>query len=100
MKGWLGAEAGGLPHLVEDPESVVASLRKRRMCRECGSHGGWGRHPVWSSAGSPFFRRTETAEIERIAPDEPDAPLSVPIRAAIHQIKLMIADRESETCVV
>ena len=100
LKGWLGAEAGGLPHLVEDPESVVARLRKRRMCRESGSPGGWGRHPVWSSAGSPFFRRTETAEIERIAPDEPDAPLSVPIRAAIHQIKLMIADRESETCVV
>jgi hypothetical protein len=55
---------------------------------------------VWSSTSSPSFRRTETAEIERIAPDEPDAPLSVPIRAAIHQIKLMIADKESETCVV
>jgi Glycosyl transferase family 2 len=100
LKSWLGAEADGLPHLVEDPKSVVARLRKRRMCRQFGSLGDWVMHPVRSSVSSRSFRRAETVEIERIAPDEPDAPLSVPVKAAIRQIKRMIADKESETCVV
>ena len=100
LKSWLGAEGDGLPHLVEDPKSIVARLRKRGMCRQFGAIPDSGMHPVRSSASAHSFRRTETAEIERIAPDEPDAPHSVPVKAAIRQIKRMIADKESETCVI
>jgi len=101
LRTWLTAETNGLPHLVEDPASVLTRLRKRRICRQFGSgENRHGHHAQSFASVAPRSWADCVAQVERIAPEEPDAPLTVPVKAAIHQIERMIADKESEICVV
>ena len=99
IKGWLSAAMQDLPHLVEDPVSVVRRLRKRRTCREIAlvGHTRKGGFDLVSSPprhgdGLPIG----PALIELVAPDEPDACVSVPVKAAIRQILQIIAETEGE----
>ena len=101
IKAWLKAEEDGLPHLVEDPMSTSARLRKRRQYRAMSLERPvvTKRSSHSNSALSPRAAAnllTIPALIEVVAPDEPDASPGIPVEAAIHQIKQMIADAQSE----
>jgi hypothetical protein len=105
LKLWLSAEQQGLPHLVEDPRSVVDRLRRRRLCRELAAgralHFGDLIEPFGSEVFSGLGRTGQRSPrrgtlIDIVAPDEPDAPGSVEVVTAIGQIERMIADRQKE----
>lgn len=104
LRGWVKSEESGLPHLVENPHSIVARLRRRRRCRDVASAErlrlckrqrprSVPRHPV------PESELSAHARIESIAPDEPDALPSVPVEIAIREIAGILADVESKISV-
>ncbi|MDZ4372801.1 MAG: glycosyltransferase family 2 protein [Phenylobacterium sp.] len=74
LRGWIRDEADGRPHLVEDPDAILARLRMRRALRD----------------GSPGA----TSRIETLAADDPDAPGVVPVMDAIARISDMIVQTE------
>ena len=110
IKGWVEAEEKDLPHLVESPISVTARLRRRRKCRHLepsalvdlfeiisgvnvASKFGVN---VASKTQSPSSLRglSIPALIELVAPEEPDAPSTVPVEVAIGQIERIISDTQ------
>jgi Glycosyl transferase family 2 len=110
IKGWVEAEEKGLPHLVESPMSVTARLRRRRKSRHLepsalvdlfeiisgvnvASKFGVN---VASKTQSPSSLRglSIPALIELVAPEEPDAPSTVPVEVAIGQIERIISDTQ------
>jgi hypothetical protein len=102
IRGWMRAEESGLPHLVEAPIAIAARLAKRRMCHDLARAAPREFNRLARELGfAPRDRLVPggisiPSLIERIAPDEPDAPSSVPVEAAIGQIGKMITDRESQ----
>jgi hypothetical protein len=99
LRTWLDAETNGLPHLVEDPASVLARLHRRYTCRQFGLVENRHVHHARSSATAAPLSCAERA-VESITPEEPDALLGMPVKTAIRQIKRMIGDKESEIRVV
>jgi hypothetical protein len=99
IKGWVDAEKKGSPHLVESPTSVAARLRRRRKLRhleassliklfETTADVSVASKPLSISA----LRGLSTPTlIELGAPEEPDAPCTVPVAAAIRQIERIIS---------
>ena len=103
LKGWMRAEAEGLPLLVEDPERVLARLRRRRALRGLDLSRAGEREAAAALLGVEADalladgRPLPTAAlVERFAPDEPDAPASVPVEAALAAIEAMIPAAEGE----
>ncbi len=101
IKGWVDAEKKGSPHLVESPTSVAARLRRRRKFRhleassliklfETAADVSLASKPQSISA----LRGCTPTLIELAAPEEPDAPCTVPVAAAIGQIERIISDLE------
>lgn len=99
IKGWVDAEKKGSPHLVESPTSVAARLRQRRKFRhleassliklfETAADVSLASKPQSISA----LRGCTPTLIELAAPEEPDAPCTVPVEAAIGQIERIISD--------
>jgi hypothetical protein len=102
IREWVRAEESGLPHLVEAPVAIAARLAKRRMCRDLAHATPREFNRLALEFGfAPRARFVPgsisiPSLIERFAPDEPDAPSSVPVEAAIGQIGKMITDRERQ----
>jgi hypothetical protein len=107
IKGWVEAEKKGSPHLVESPTSVAARLLRRRKCRdlepsaliellETRADVNVASKP--QSVSSPRSLNIP-ALVELAAPEEPDAPSTVPVEVAICQIERVISDAEGGTVV-
>jgi hypothetical protein len=103
IQGWVWSEARGLPHLVENPGSIVARLRRRRSARELAHaerlklrHSGRGSNGI-RKPPIPESELSIHARIEVVAPDEPDAPAGIPVELAISEIEGIIANMESES---
>nr|WP_285295800.1 glycosyltransferase family A protein [Aureimonas altamirensis] len=100
LKDWLRAEAKGLPLMVEDPERVAARLLRRRVIRDLSALGAQDRKAAAQRlAIDDLFTRDNgeldvSALVERFAPDEPDAPATVPVATATARLLEIIADTE------
>ncbi len=75
LRSWIADEAAGRPHLVESPDAVLERLHQRRTLRLAGGEEA-------------------AVAIERWAQDDPDAPGTVPVEAAIEALKRRIAELE------
>ncbi len=106
LKAWVQAEANHVPQLVEAPEQVEARATRRFLLRHLDMKGADSQHAAAHKLGidPAALEAARTAGLngialaERFAPDEPDAPATVPIEAAIARLSELVAERES-TCV-
>jgi len=100
IAGWIAEERQGRPILVEDPERAMARFRLRRELRDLSTPDGRWRNPdaqerlsLLTMAGATIMERP-LALIERIAGDEPDAPRTMPVGAAIARLEELVRDAE------
>lgn len=102
IKGWVEAEEKGSPHLVQCPTSVAARLRRRSKFRHLEASSLIKLFQTTADVSvaskpqsiSALRGLTTPPLIELAAPEEPDAPCSVPVTAAIGQIERIISDVE------
>lgn len=93
LRDWMRAEAEGAPVLVEAPERAIERFQRRRLLRSLGG-------PVDFTALADRLGVAATALtdaggrlrppcqlIEALAPDEPDAPATVPVEEALSDVK-------------
>ena len=99
LKSWIAAEAAGRPHLVESPVRVRQRALRRRLLRSlAGVRDAAGIAALANRlALLPADLRDDGGVlfapeclIERHAPDEPDAPATVPVEAAMAAMARMI----------
>ncbi|MEH6719078.1 MAG: glycosyltransferase family 2 protein [Aurantimonas endophytica] len=99
LKSWIAAEAAGRPHLVEAPKRVRQRALRRRLLRSLAE--AKGKREIAALADRLALRPadlhddggwllTPEALIERHAPDEPDAPATVPVEAAMATMARLI----------
>ncbi|WP_181164696.1 glycosyltransferase [Amaricoccus solimangrovi] len=81
LKAWLRAEEQGSPVLVRCPEALEARLRLRRAVRD----GSW-------TGAETCLDLSPAALVELLAPDDPDAPATVPAECAIARLEARIAE--------
>lgn len=104
IAGWIRDERSGAPILVEDPDLLEARLARRRSIRALSGLPPLACAPVLLGLGAGRAqlpdRPAGAAEIgrliEALAPDEPDAPRTVPVRLAMERLRGMI-DRLEQT---
>ncbi len=99
LTGWMRDEAEGRPVLVEAPDAIEARLVRRRLLRDLDGCGAEARRQVARRLGldDAALVGSAAALIERFAPDEPDAPASVPVAPATARLAALIASREAES---
>ncbi|MFD2236163.1 glycosyltransferase [Aureimonas populi] len=91
LKAWMRAEAQGEPILVEAPEAVVARFRRRSALRALAAlPPGAARPPLLDLGGAPEGLPA-AALVERLAPDEPDAPPTVLVEIACMAVREYLA---------
>lgn len=104
IAGWMADETSGAPILVEDPDALEARLVRRRGIRDLAGLPPKACAPLLLGHGASHAqlptRRLGKAEIgrliEALAPDEPDAPRTVPVRLAMERVRAMIDRMEQE----
>lgn len=98
IAGWMEDEVSGAPILVEDPDALEARLVRRRSIRDLAGLPPQTCAPVLLALGASRAQLPGClpggAEIghliEALAPDEPDAPRTVPVRLAMARLHTII----------
>lgn len=104
IRNWLMEEVEGRPHLVEDPMRIEERLIRRSAIRNADLQSAHGREElahrldIASRKLLTLTGRPASAEmlIQRFAPDDLDAPATVPVNVAIALIKQRIAALEGK----
>ncbi|MBO0906471.1 glycosyltransferase [Jiella sonneratiae] len=94
LRHWVDLANAEAPHLVEAPARVVARARLRSYLRSAGFGDGGGQD-LASLLGIPArdwrLRQADGSFraylVERFAPDEPDAPATMPVAEAIAELE-------------
>lgn len=98
LRQWVAQAGTDLPHLVEAPASTLLRLQRRRMIRDLAALEAGARRRALLDLGLPDAAALGPVEIaclvETLAPDEPDAPATMPVDAAIAEIRLIIDESE------
>ncbi|UIJ73128.1 glycosyltransferase family 2 protein [Aurantimonas sp. HBX-1] len=101
LKSWIAAEASGRPHLVEAPVRVRQRALRRSMLRRLAAAGDADEIAVLANRLALFPADlhddggrllSPEALVERHAPDEPDAPATVPVDTAMAAMARLIDD--------
>ena len=103
LRNWVDMANADQPLLVEAPASVIARARLRSWLRSPGPNGVVGDQDLASLLDIPAGEwRTRRGDgnfraflVERFAPDEPDAPASVPVEEAIAELTACLASLEA-----
>lgn len=104
LKVWMRDVSAGLPVLVQEPSGVRNRLLRRRLLRDLEGASRQERTAAALSLGlaAEVFDGEDGTPlpsallIERFAPDDPDAPATAPIEAAIAAVERMIEDAEEK----
>lgn len=84
LQEWMRAAAMGAPLFVEDPARILERLEKRRRLRDLGVVG-------------PFGDRLRNCPVaESLVHDDPDAPATVEVEAAIEVVHRMIEQAKGD----
>lgn len=98
LKAWLAAVREGAPQLVEAPEQIEKRALRRAALRSLENGGSDA--AAGALLGPELLRAARrsglhgTALVELLAPDEPDAPGTVAVEAAIAELERAIAAQE------
>lgn len=100
LKTWLAAEAQGLPHLVEPPGTVLSRLHARRHSRT--EKAASVLTSARLAASSRLFINVPSPIVlgGHSLPDRAAAPGTMPVEAAIAQLRSLIADTAGASHVI
>lgn len=95
LAGWLADEENGAPVLVEDPDFLEARLVRRRSIRDLAGLPPSASAPILLGLGAcpaqlpggPLSPAGIGRLIATLAPDEPDAPRTVPVHRAMERMR-------------
>jgi GT2 family glycosyltransferase len=98
LRHWVAEADAHRPHLVEAPASTLLRLQKRRRIRDLATLDPAARRQTLLALGigdaitldPPAIARL----VETLVPDDPDAAATVPVDAAIAEIKQIIGETE------
>ncbi|MEC5291467.1 glycosyltransferase [Aurantimonas sp. C2-6-R+9] len=98
LKQWVTATQAGDPHLVEAPTTILERARRRRLLRTLGDCDAASlataamRLSILPADLHDSFGQLLSPEelVERFAPEAPDAIPTVPVRAAIDELQMLI----------
>lgn len=99
LRTWIAEAEAERPHRVEEPARTLQRLENRRAIRDLATAGAEGRRRTLLAFGIPetleFGPAAIAALVESLAPDEPDAPATMPVDAAIAELERMIGRMEA-----